>query len=45
MGFKLLTETFKRLQEDSGYGLKGESLSVSRGQVGDALVDPIDKVR
>lgn len=42
---KLLTETFKRLQEDSGYGLKGESLSVSGGQVGDALIDPIDKVR
>ena len=42
---KLLTETFKRLQEDGGYGLKGESLSVSGGQVGDALIDPIDKVR
>ena len=41
----LLTETFKRLQEDGGYGLKGESLSVSGGQVGDALIDPIDKVR
>ena len=42
---KTVTETFQRFQGNGASRLKGEPLAVSGGQVGDAVFDPIDKVR
>ena len=44
-GDKLVTEKFQKLQEDRGFSLAKESLAVSGGQVGDSLLDPIDRVQ